>query len=289
MIKLITTSEKTLKFILKNKILRRFFVFRIDYLAIIQDSSLYNIAQSLFVLNNSSKKTTYCGRFKDIDSVSVDMMKINEENIIHDIAASVGSTSLELYNKIEDKGMKTKFFISDKYSRFFIYKNLFFTKVFDADYNLLHYYFLCFFADKKLNIGGILSKLLFYFIKLIDFSDTDNTKYKEILLYDKRVLNLMDNNKLVHLDYDVLNSEIENKFTFVRAMNIVNGNIFSPAEMKLALANIKKSLKENGILQIGITEGEINRVSFFKLNSNNFYRIKDMNQGYPDKCNLFLD
>ena len=57
MIKLITTSEKTLKFILNNKILRRFFVFRIDYLATIQDSSLYNIA--LLQCNKSESSTKY--------------------------------------------------------------------------------------------------------------------------------------------------------------------------------------------------------------------------------------
>lgn len=288
MIKFVTASEKTLKFVLNNKIAKRFFVFRIDRMEKIQDPALYNIAQSLFILNNFSKKTTYCGRFKDIDSISAGMMETNEENVIHDIAISVGTTSLELYEEICKKQLKTKIFISDKYSGFYIQKHLFFTKVFDADYKLLHYYLLCFYADKKLNISGFLSKLLYYILKIFDFSDINKTAIKKTLLYDKRILNLINEKKIMQIDYDVLNSEIKNQFTFVRAMNIVNSNIFSPAEMKMALENIKKSLKENGILQIGITEGDINRVSFFRLNNNKFSLIKNVNNGYPDKCNLFI-
>ncbi len=85
--------------------------------------------------------------------------------------------------------------------------------------------------------------------------------------------------KIHELEYDVLNTRTERKFTFIRAMNILNRVYFTQEEMLRALENILYTLKDEGILLAGRTSKNINHVTFYRKVNSRLVILETINMG----------
>lgn len=104
---------------------------------------------------------------------------------------------------------------------------------------------------------------------------------KSFLLYTPKLLKLISENKIENIDFDIFDSKIKDKFTFLRYMNILNLSYFPRHMIKKALKIAYRSLKDGGIIQIGNTNKHsfINIVGFYRKNKNNFNLIYEFNGG----------
>jgi hypothetical protein len=145
----------------------------------------------------------------------------------------------------------------------------------------MHFYLFNFiYADNKISNYFFLSKILFYILKF--FSPAKSLPEKQMLeisLYDKEVIAALRDGKLYELNYDILASKVFQKFTFVRAMNILNSVYFSENEIILGLKNIMYSLKEKGILLTGRTSKGINHATFYQKINSRLVILENVNQG----------
>ncbi len=282
MIKFVIPREKTFTRILKCKILREFVVYPLDQIQEIKDYEVFCGANKRFFLNNLTKKTTDVGRFKELELGWDEFLDKKQEYQIHDVAVSSGVTSLELLDTLKKYGIKPRLHISDKYSAFYIRKNAFCTTVFDANKELLHFYWFGLFASGKEHPLFFLSKILFFVLKGILNPTFDEASCEKYSLYHSSVHTAISAGAITEIDYDIFTGGLSEKFDAVRAMNIINENIFTKEQLKLAVGNIRNSLKENGLLLVGITnKSGVNNASWYRKSNNVFTPIKSLNDGFP--------
>jgi hypothetical protein len=275
MIKFGIKNVRFLKFISKIPLLKHFFILRItnDFYKITDERILNKFYTDIYVDSKTSKKTEK-NRFEGIDKISLKFMNF-PENIIHDIAVSSGITSLDFYNILKQNNINFQINISDKFSKINIREG-FITKVYDSEHNFIFGYFGCLYATDK-NIFFPLTTLLFKFLKRL----TNSKKYKlQLFLFHPEIIKKISEKQIQNIDYDIFTREIENKFTFVRSMNILNKIYFTDNQIIYALEKIKLSLLENGILLVGRTdETRINNATFFQKRNNKFIVLQDVNSG----------
>jgi len=113
----------------------------------------------------------------------------------------------------------------------------------------------------------------------LSISKFATNKYRQVSLYNKFIINLIDNNQIQDVSYDIFETRIYNRFTFVRCMNILNLVYFCEEKLYKGLENVVLSLKENGILQIGRTVSSRNNVSFYRLQHGELIHLYDINDG----------
>lgn len=275
MFKLALQNEDLFKWFAKNAILRPFAVFRIDCFQNLRDSVLASrLIQDIYTGDGTSKQTAP-GRFRDLDSLVANCLT-QELNSIHDVAVSSGITSVELYSVLCERGIRFKLMVSDKFSRY-LYRGTLVRRIYTADRTLLYAYVLWLFADWQCSWKFPISKILFSFVQAFDRS---SAPYREIPLYDFRLLDLMRNGQVEELAYDIFSTALPNRFTFVRCMNVLNLAYFTPDSIRTALSLLKDSLKDQGILLLGrtLTDGT-NAVSFYKKVSGNLELIREQNGG----------
>ncbi len=276
MIKIALKNIRFLEKVSKITVLKHFFILKIteNFPNITSDFVLNKFYKDIYV-NNKTAKTTSRNRFPDLNKLSTEFIESQENPVIHDIAVSSGISSAEFYNFLKSKNQEFHFYISDKYSEIFVKKG-FITRAFDTEKNLTFAYFGCFFAVDK-NIFFPLTVLLFKIIR--KFKTPENFDYN-LLLFHPEILQKIKNNTVNFINYDIFETALPEKFTFVRAMNILNLGYFSENKIKTALKNILNSMKEDAVMLVGRTNSKgINNASFFRKRNNRFVSIKDINKG----------
>jgi hypothetical protein len=257
-----------------------FFLFNIKNFPASKNPRVKEIFLSQVILPNKTLKSTAGARFEDLDKTAVKYLNHPNESAIHDIAVSDGLSSIEFFKAISGVRNDFNFYISDKFSKFYVSPNCI-TRVYTADYSLMHFYlFNLIYADNKISNYFFLSKLLFYILKLISARFIPAKKQmQEIRLYDPQVIAILQSGKIYELEYDILSSRIDQKFTFVRAMNILNRVYFNEDEILQALNNIMYSLKEKGILLTGRTIKGVNNATFYQKIDSRFEILETLNNG----------
>lgn len=275
MVKIGIRNIRLLKFLSKIPVLHHFFILKPNenFASVNDETILSKFYKDIYVSSKTSKQTAK-GRFKDLEPYLLKYLK-KDANIIHDLAVSSGISSVDMLNYLKNNNISFTLNISDKYGKAYAKKG-FTNCFFDSDGKLMFAYISCFFAADK-NRFFPLTTLLFKLLK--------NTKAPQkpdytIQLFDPKVIKLQSQNKLNIIDYDIFTTEILDKYSFVRCMNILNKVYFSEEQITVALANISKSIKNEGVLLVGRTrEGNVNRASFFKKSADKFVWLEDVNDG----------
>ncbi|MCF6184796.1 MAG: hypothetical protein L3J56_09280 [Bacteroidales bacterium] len=276
MIKIALKNISFLEKVSKIPILKYFFILKISekFNEISSDTVLEKFYTDIYVSNKTSKRT-YKNRFPDLNEISSEIIKEQKNPVIHDIAVSSGISSSEFYDFLIQNKLNSDFYISDKFAEIFVKKG-FFTKAFDAENNLVFAYAGCFFAVDK-NIYFPLTVLLHKILK--KQKTPENFDYK-LLLFHPDVLKKINTGELKFINYNIFQTKISEKFTFVRVMNILNLGYFNGEEVKTALKNILISMKENAVLLIGRTNSEgINNAGFYRKQNKKLIHLKDINKG----------
>ncbi|MCF6366602.1 MAG: hypothetical protein L3J35_10415 [Bacteroidales bacterium] len=256
--------------------MKHFFILKIseNFSEIESDSILNKFYKDIYVSNKTSKKTSK-NRFSDLDKISFELIKKTENPIIHDVAVSNGISSSDFCDLLKSQNQKCDFYISDKYSEVLVKKG-FITKVFGKNKQLLFAYIGCFFAGDK-NTFFPITVLLF---RILQKNKLRNNYDYRLLLFHPKVLQKIADNTIKFIEYDIFKTEIIKNFTFVRVMNILNFGYFSEKKIISGILNIKKSIKEKGILLVGRTNADgINNASFFRKENGKLVKIKDINNG----------
>ena len=277
MFKIAIKNEFFAKHIRRYSNLRKLFVFKVTHIHSVKDDELRSELYEGIYTGNNTAKSTKVKRFKDIDDVSLKYLN-PDENVVHDIAVSNGVTSVEFYDKIKQSGKNAEFYISDKYSTYCFTGN-FITKVFSVDKKLICGYVFFILADNHINRIFFMSHLLFHFLKLFSVPE----QLSKISLYDKKTISFIENKLIQEISYDVFDANIDDKFTFIRCMNLLQLPYFSEQQITIALENIKLSLKDSGIFQIGRTSQDgTNNVSIYKKIASKFIVLEHINKGYEN-------
>jgi len=255
-------------------------VFDLSALDSLSENDLYDQIFQDINLNNNTYKTTYSGRFRDVDRHAIETyLSVQKHVILHDIAVSSGVTSLELLALLQNSSQDIEFYISDRYSRCYVKKG-FATHIYDAQHNHLQSYFFGLVADRKAPAKAFLSRALYTLLApFIPQAIEDDAELQQVLLYHVDVIRSLQAGRLEEITYDVLRTQIIDKFTYVRAMNILNRQYFDDASLATAIRNIVKSMKEDAILQVGRTHDGVNDVSFFRKQDQMLHWIEDINAG----------
>jgi hypothetical protein len=234
----------------KHSFFKNYVVFDISNLETIQDHEAFIQAIDHIRLSNGTYKTTSVNRFLDIDLHLVNLLKKEQSLSIHDLAVSDGSTSCELFELLEQHGFKPQIQASDKFA--FLTVCLFpgIELFYDSDDKLIYGSILGIVADKRLSYRFLISKLLGYLITIFP-KQIDG---KRISLLSPR-LKKFTGFKIQFKEADIFNeTDMMGSFDVVRCMNVLNRSYFNDEKIKLALTNLKKSLRDNGLLVIGRTD-----------------------------------
>lgn len=281
MIKFVISNKTRLLFLNRIPVLKQCFVFDFSKLNTIKDENFYDLVFSHIIVSNGLTKTTKSDRFRDLDEISVGLLKQAGGFSLHDIGVSNGVTSLELYNNIKRENLVGDFFISDKYAKIY-YQGKWVKKFYDADGNLMSVnFFLCHFSP---GIGKIffLSRLLFNFFK--KKVRLENKEFSEILLLAPRVYKNVVEGNLKLLDFDVFESRSERYFTFLRCMNVLMPAYFSTEKIGQGVNNLRLNLQEGGCLLLGRTDASgINHATFYFKKNGELEVNQRVNNGFDYK------
>jgi hypothetical protein len=282
----VTLVEKMFIFALKSEqlfvktqewpLLKKFFRLRIDQLERIHDPLLVEALYKSFYVQNGTSKETRKGRFSEIDEITLSLLDKSSENVIHDVAVSSGVTSLELYQKLARNGFDFKLYISDKFSRYY-YTGDNLRRIYDCNHALTQAYILSFLSDKHLHWKHFFSKYSYHLIRLLP----DKKKVEgNVLLYDPEVLSVLRVGEIYEIEYDIFASQFNSQFDLVRCMNTLNLAYFAASDISNAINNLKLSLKDGGLLQVGRTSSSgTNNVSYFRKVGDSLCWIEDTNGG----------
>lgn len=277
MIKIVVSSAKIFFVLRSIPVVRKFVVFNIYELEKIEDDALRCAAISTISTSNDTMKTTCVGRFSDLNNLVLELLSNKELCIIHDVAISSGITSVELYEYLSSKKQHFEMYTSDKFSTFNVQGN-YFCKICDHDFNPSSYYLMGVYFGPALSWKFFVSKYFYSFLKLFKF-DKDR-EYKEISVFSKKMVCLLKDGKMTHIEYDIFESKLFDKFNFVRCMNVLNKAYFEDDLILSGIANIFFSLKNGGLLQIGRTDDYgINNVSFYRRSGTQLELQEIVNSG----------
>jgi hypothetical protein len=196
--------------------------------------------------------------------------------VVHDIGVSSGVTSCDFYDLITS-AEEVMFFISDKYTRYYC-AGSYIVRIYDVNKTFLYGYLLWLVAKKREGWRYIISTLLYWIIRE---SFPADQRFHEICLFDTQARQYLTEGKLRNIEYDVFETELLNRFTFVRCMNVLNRDSwFSDESISVALSLISKSIVEGGVLQVGRSrDNGLHDVSFFKKSGTNLILVENVGQG----------
>mgnify|MGYP001089544255 CR=1 FL=1 len=276
MIKL-NSSISTLKLIGKYNWFHYFFIIDPIKLKLIKDSKLAAIAFSTLIMENNTSKQTNVNRFKDLEEITIKYLTESLDYKILDIGVSSGITSCELLELLKKRDIQFTLYATDKYPEIKFYKNIFFTAYLDSNNKVKSIYTGLFFFSDLLSWKYFLSKLFFKILS--KFIVIKNNKVDHCSLLYQNFNELILNKKIVFFEHDIINPLNEKNFELVRVMNLLNLGYFSNDFITTSIENIKKSIKENGMLLVGRTINGKNHASLYKLKRDKFTLIESVNRG----------
>jgi hypothetical protein len=244
-LKLAVTSEQFLTLVAQIPLLREFFVCRIDAIADLKGSQIRDYVYSRITTAAHTSKQTAAGRF---DEITASLVIEDDLNLIHDIAVSSGATSLELYRVLERRGVRMRFHISDKYAKYGSTGRAL-SRIVDADQNTVEMYVCGVLAKRSLTSYFFFSRFLYWLLAGVDA----HRPIKWFVLLDPAIMDYIARGLIHQIEYDVFETRMPDSFTFVRCMNLLNLDYFAPDRIIDALHNVVESLREGGVLQIGVS------------------------------------
>jgi hypothetical protein len=276
MLKIATKSQNLIRIVYSSKWLSKLFVFDISGIDSVSDCALRNAIVSNMTTQERHGKTTAPGRFKDLDEVASKYARTQAMNIVHDVGVSSGVTACDFYDTVFSS-LKVEYFISDKYTRYY-YTGKRVVRVFDQDQRLLYGYVFSLLADGALQARYSIARWLFRILNIIPPIDVE---LKEICLFDPRTIAYLSAGKLKSIDYDVFQTKIVDRFTYVRCMNVLNRNSWFPDEkISGAIAAICGSLVDGGILQVGRSrDNGAHDAGFFRKERGGMRLLESVNRG----------
>jgi hypothetical protein len=247
----------------------------------LRDEELANaVYKTIFVENSRTSKHTEVQRFRDADDTLLDLLPRTVRHVVHDVAVSSGVTSLELLETLEHGGIAADFYISDKYSTLYA-RGRRFRRIYDSNLNIMKFQVFNILADKTATRAFPVSIALYHLLSSLQGpAPRPGDTLQEIKLFHPAVLRALSAGAVRELYYDVFETDVELRFTCVRAMNILNLRCFRPERLRVAIRNLGRSLAEGGILEIGRTvETGRNDASFYAKRRGVLVHLEDLNEG----------
>lgn len=234
----------------------------------------FNDCLASFITANGTSKQTAPDRFADVDGLSARLIRERGLRSVHDLGVSSGVGSLGLINALADQ--KVAFFLSDKYAQATVGGSLV-KRFHDADGTLIGGCVFGVFFSRHLSWFFLLSKLLASIVSFFCRKPGATT----LLLIDPEVKSLLETKKACWLDRDIFAPpNPDDRFDFIRCMNLLNHAYFNPDQIVLAVNNLLSTLNEGGVLQIGRTHSDgSNHVSFFAKQQGRLMHLQDFNSG----------
>lgn len=260
MFQLSTGNEAWIRRVYRSRVLRRLITFDVTRLDEVRSEDVR--AQVLTYVGTEGKhgKATYAGRFTDVDTVALRYLRPGCPNVVHDVAVSSGITSCEFFNAIDQAGLNAEYHVSDKYNVYYVDGSLI-RRIYSADHELLRGSILGVVADARERFPFVGSRLLFEILRLdLRLRPWNQAQARTVDLFDPRARRYILEGKLHVVAYDPFVGGHEERFTFVRCMNLLNRGLwFSDQEIASAARHLVASLKDQGVLQIGRTDDATRR------------------------------
>ncbi len=221
-----------------------------------------------FIKFDNTYKYTIKNRQPLTDKFILDNIKNKKDLSVLEVGASCGINSIDLVKKILPS-LKT-YFLTD----------LFFDIPYIIEDNITYFYnprsCKCVMAisDFFVFYGTIKTKLPLFnkMCNEVINSAPDIKKCKDKLNFLHPLIKdlKMKDSRIIDMEYDVFTEWKQNKIDIVKCANILNKSYFSRSEIDIAMKNLTKSLKENGILAItrnpNKTSKEISSIYILKNN-----------------------
>ena len=269
-------NEHLLRKLRSRSFLGKFFTGRVEELDSVRDEDTVDHLYKSFYVHNGTSKETRQGRFAGVDEKTLSFLKRDSMNLIHDVGVSSGITSLDLYDRLTAAGYPFALFVSDQFARFY-WTGKTIRRIYDQNRVLARAYILSLVVDGKLHWKHFISRYSYQLVKMLP---NHNQAVGEVILYDRRLRTLIEEGLVSEIEYDIFSGSGATQFDLVRCMNVLNRCYFSASQISRACDNLKKSLREGGILQVGRTNPEgVNNVSFFRKDKDRLCWIEDVNQG----------
>lgn len=277
MIKVVVGNINAFHFLRSIPVLRKFIVFNISSLREIEDEILRCDAISTISTSNDIMKTTRVGRFSELNDVINKFFNKNEMYVIHDVAISSGVTAVELYEYLSSEKKNFIMFTSDKFSTYNI-QGKYFRRIYDSEFNPSFFYFIGIYFGPALNWKFFVSKYLYSLLKLFKFNKYSH--YEIVSVINEKMNCFIRDGKITHMNYDIFETKIYDKFNFVRCMNVLNKVYFDNELILKGIENIFISMKDGCILQVGRTDDAgVNNVSFYRKSGSKLELLEILNNG----------
>jgi hypothetical protein len=276
MVRFALKNPDRFKSLRKRKLLRPFITFKLTALQRDFPAELVReIFTSLFVADGTSRQTAP-DRFADLDRETLGYLQRLPGGAVHDIAVSDGSTSLALLQSMRAANAGHPFYLSDKYSKAWLHRGKL-PRVYDMENRLMVAYLGCFVAERSMPFFFI-SRILYQLIKRLHVAG--GSQDETFSLYTQEVQSNLAAGRMAEIDYDVFSTVPDERFSFVRCMNLLNKVYFGDDAILAALKNIHRSMTEKGILLVGRTlPGGRNDAGFYEKSGNGFRLLRRVNSG----------
>jgi hypothetical protein len=231
---------------------------------------------STFRVGNTWKTTSSLRHFYS-DQKFCELVDIINKPFILDVGVSDGITSLELIEKLNDKF--AGYFVTD------LYFDMYYSQYQDSVYIYEPITHDC--------IMKISDKVIVYFQErnILPFINSfiekvyakvpafDSKHFKKASFCQPDLISLSENDKrIIVKNYNVMESWDFQAVDIIKAANVLNPGYFSKSQMKTAVLNLKKALKEDGYLLV-VDNREMEKWSLFMKQDDNFVLTENFKGG----------
>jgi hypothetical protein len=221
-------------------------------------------AVSRVLLPNGVRMETESNRFHDLDPITLELLD-PRENVIHDVAVANGVTTVELLQNLQTGARPFRLIFSERNAAVGITGGIV-KRMYSIDGEFLGVY-LADFLLAEVGPGRLrfLSRWIARFLEKPRPAMFERT----ISLLDQRLQEALKLGHVEQIPYDLFQSSIPDRFTYVRCMNVLNFAYFDEPALRRALELLIVSLREGGVLQLGrTTKRGVNRATFFRKTGN---------------------
>jgi hypothetical protein len=219
--------------------------------AMTPEDLIWFLGASRFRTQDGVFKLTEKDRFRDLETATVRHLSYAGPHRVHDVAVSSGITSLELFNLLERQHMAFHLTVSDRSSAY-SQTGFAVSRIYDEDGRLVEASIFGILALPGLSWRFPVSKLLG--IALASRPIRPGTA-RPLLLFDPRLVDLVDEGRVELIDYDLFKTQVYDRFTFVRCMNVLNRVYFPDDALLQGVLGLRDSLVDGGVLLLGRTDG----------------------------------
>lgn len=277
MFKFATRNERLLALALKRNLLRDLVVCPVDAMPKLGASAVHDYVYKHFYTSNATSKETSAGRFRDLDPITLSLIRQHKLDTIHDVGVSSGVTSLDLYRALRSTATAFTLHISDKYAVYGC-AGRYLRRIIDTEGSVRELY-VCGILGRRQNVSNKWFPLTRFLYWLLAGGQCRGS-IRWFSLFDYEVQQYVERGLIRRLDYDVFQTQLPNCFAFVRCMNVLNLFYFSPESIRIAVGNLVESLREGGILQIGRTHPDgTNHAAFYMKRSRGIELLREVGTG----------